>query len=184
MYPNIVLIGAEGAGKDTVAQYLFEEYGYQRHAFADALRGIAHLNPQWSSLVQAHGYEKAKREFPEVREYLINLGETIRSYEPDFFVRAMARDYDPTKGPAVITDCRYQNELNWAENNQFRVVYLERDQRFVVPQTIQYTRTDPHVLKNNGRLKDLKYSLKALVEVADWATGDVYDWDRRPVPHV
>lgn len=181
MYPNIVLIGAEGAGKDTVAQFLFEEYGFQRHAFADSLRGIAHLNPQWSSLVQAHGYEKAKREFPEVREYLVNLGETIRSYEPDFFVRAMARDYDPTKGPAVITDCRYQNELNWAEQNHFRVLYLERDHKLHIPETISYTHTDPYVLKNNGRLKDLKYNLKTLIEAAHWATDESYTWDRKAV---
>lgn len=96
----VVLIGKAGAGKDTVAEYLTVHYGFQRYAFADKLKTIA------------------RELFPEAfqgtkpRVLLQVLGERMRQIDKDVWVRYLLRRIE-TERPlrAVITDCRYSNEL-------------------------------------------------------------------------
>lgn len=40
--PNIALTGKLRAGKDTVAEYLMERYGYARYAFGDGVKDDFH----------------------------------------------------------------------------------------------------------------------------------------------
>src|SRR5688572_6506000 len=100
MKPSIGLLGANGAGKSTIADYLVEHHGYRKLSFAAPLRDLAMLNAGWADALDAvnNDYRLAKDEFPFVRQYLIDLGEKIRSYDPVFFVKALAQqitDMDP-----------------------------------------------------------------------------------------
>lgn len=123
----IGLLGYAGAGKDTVASLL---PGFERRAFADKLRELAlRINPDLcdnlngctylGSLVDYHGWDKAKREIPEVRRLLQDLGQGAREVLGDtVWIDAVLPPALPGFPPTgtydtldvVITDVRYPNE--------------------------------------------------------------------------
>jgi hypothetical protein len=126
----IGLGGHARSGKDTVAAYLIERYGFVRYAFADALRYAAlaldpivdfswdidaitwaRTNVRLSEVVAAEGWETAK-ERPEVRRTLQRYGVAIRELQPDFWINAaLSKVADETR-PVVVTDVRFPNEVD------------------------------------------------------------------------
>nr|WSW58491.1 hypothetical protein OG513_07785 [Streptomyces sp. NBC_00998] len=139
---NIGLIGRARAGKDTVGAWLTENRGYERVAFADPLKAAAlKLNPitevdatgeyyRLASDVSEFGWERTKDETPEVRRILQELGASIRTIDPEFWLRAgLARveEVNRTTGrPAVITDVRYPNEADSLKRAGFKLIHIDR----------------------------------------------------------
>lgn len=83
--------GYAGSGKDTTAAHLTHDWGFQRFAFADALRRMSEIMdpaldvrdlpindpaylPLSRILLMAGGWDEAKRRFPSVRQWLQRLG--------------------------------------------------------------------------------------------------------------
>ena len=84
-----MIIGLSGyaqSGKDSVASILTSKYGFERVAFADAIRSILwEMNPivkdsgfTVQTVVHAYGWDKAKVVFPEMRRLLQELGVSSR----------------------------------------------------------------------------------------------------------
>lgn len=138
--PLVGLIGKKRVGKDTFAAVLVEEFGFARVAFADPLKQMAlTIDPIISPLyfrgldslritdaVGQDGWEHTKDTYPEVRRFLQRLGDGVRQFDPEFWVRAGMQhaeylrhdqpygdsgDYAPAT-PVVITDVRYPNEAD------------------------------------------------------------------------
>lgn len=137
-YPLVGLIGKKRAGKDTFARVLVEEFGYRRIAFADPLKDVAlELDPlvgpaslmaldsgapkmhRLSDVVDVLGWEAAKDTVPEVRRTLQHLGQAVRKYDPEFWLRIglqeafrtrLSDGLDSPGRPVVITDVRMRNE--------------------------------------------------------------------------
>lgn len=176
-------------GKDTIGDFLAEDHGFTRMAFADALRDLAmridpmiamqvHHDIRLSDAVRTVGYEDAKDTWPEVRRFLQNLGVGCReAFDPEIWVRQVERrlrDLDPAVHDIVITDLRFPNEA--------KMVRLWRGH------TVKVTRPgfggmDAHeseralnewrfnaILENDGTLEDLRRKASELVE---WARGQV-----------
>lgn len=140
--PLVGLIGKKRAGKDTFAAVLVEEFGFARVAFADPLKEMAYtIDPllpadgtdrySLCEAVEDMGWERVKDEYPEARRFLQNLGDGVRQFDPEFWVRAgmakanalrtesttlyaWAKNEVATLGPypVVITDVRYPNEAD------------------------------------------------------------------------
>lgn len=125
----IGICGYAGTGKDTAAAYLVENYGYRRIAFADRLRELAVAqNPtvrdEWGStdtlqyFVRHRGWDRAKRELPDVRKLLQAIGQSHREVFGDNFwidqvlpyPNQIAPPWPPLAPRTVITDVRYPNE--------------------------------------------------------------------------
>lgn len=123
----IGLAGYAQVGKDTVANLLVEDYGFERLAFADALRDMLYAldpmiphhhntNEQYAysrlaALVDAYGWDEVKVRFPEVRALLQRLG-TEAGREvlgQNIWVRTAMANVKPG-GRYVFTDCRFPNE--------------------------------------------------------------------------
>lgn len=145
--PLVGLIGKKRVGKDTFAAVLVEEFGFARVAFADPLKEMAltidpivHVGYGWDDdglayglgeLVEQHGWEAVKDHYPAARRFLQRLGDGVRQFDPEFWVRAgMAQAEDLRTesttlyawaeneiakigpNPVVITDVRYPNEAD------------------------------------------------------------------------
>jgi len=130
----IGVLGKKRHGKDTFAARLTEEHGFTRFAFADALREAAlkldpiikvkadeyHHFSGWafreplllrlSEVVRYMGWERAK-ELREVRRTLERMGVGVRDLDEDFWVREVMRQVDAHRGPVVISDVRFPNEV-------------------------------------------------------------------------
>lgn len=112
-----ILIGLSGkprSGKDTVAAYLEETYGFYRYAFADYLKWIA------------YNYFKMEKDVlwgkktDESRKFLQRMGKFLTDLDSDFFisnvVEKMRKDYytcveQDRPYCAVISDVRRHQEL-------------------------------------------------------------------------
>lgn len=135
--PIIGLIGAKRSGKDTAAQRLVEGYGFERVAFADALKGAAYeMNPliadgglRLAELVDSVGWEVAKSK-PEVRRFLQELGVSMRKHtHKDIWVsvvrdRLVAARYSRRR--IVVTDVRFPNETAIVNEFGGAIIKIER----------------------------------------------------------
>lgn len=102
-----MLIGISGkqrSGKDTVAEYLINKYGFKKRNFADPLKIMAavefHISPE---LLMAKP--------DNVRKCLQLLGQAGRAFNPDFWVDQVLDDYQPDQ-KLVIADVRFKNEAD------------------------------------------------------------------------
>lgn len=119
----IGLTGHAGSGKDTAAAYLVEKHGFIRLAFADKLKDLAYRVNPWfvtcdlAYLVDNFGWDRAKREDANVRQYLQDLGQAARDTFGDAFWVDQVLTGDVFNSMRwgnryVITDVRYQNEAD------------------------------------------------------------------------
>ncbi|MFE9335285.1 hypothetical protein [Streptomyces sp. NPDC007063] len=161
--PDIALIGLARSGKDTIADYLVREHGYQRVAFADPLKDMAlRIDPlidgythadgenvqiRLSEVVERPGWERAKATYPKVRRFLQDLGVAVRAAQPDFW---LSRGLDAIQAaggdtPVVVTDCRFVNEAKALEALGFLIASVTR------PSLLVSGQRDPHISENELR---------------------------------
>lgn len=140
----IAFSGLKGSGKDTAASVLIEEFGFTKIAFADAVRDMAlAVNPiisvrtfpakvsYLSDIVNEHGWDKAKREIPEVRRILQRVGtEAGRNFlHEDIWISILKKDYPDISWENtryVITDCRFKNEADFVHESHGDICWIER----------------------------------------------------------
>lgn len=126
---NIITIsGFIGSGKDTVAEYLVNNYNYERLSFASTLKDITAILFNWSrDLLEGNTTESREwREQPDKwweeklnmpnftpRYALQYLGTDIfrQYFNTDIWVLAVENKLNSINGNVVITDCRFPNEF-------------------------------------------------------------------------
>ena len=169
--------GFAGSGKDTAAQALMEERGFERIAFADVLRDIAEaIDPyvleraeddgdiyifrRLSQVIQNYGWDYSKNEFPDVRRLLQRLGtEAGRDIlgENIWVDTAFART-DADK--IIVTDVRFPNEAEGIKARGGTLVRIERkgvDPRNDHPSETSLIDYDfDYTIDNSGSIEDLR----------------------------
>lgn len=116
---KICLCGRMRSGKDTVAHHLYIRYMFDKVAFGDALKRLAHET------------------FPDVgvlskpRALYQQFGQLMREIDPDVWVKHVERRIEGTINyrkstddhiGVVITDLRQPNEYAWAKANGFTII--------------------------------------------------------------
>jgi hypothetical protein len=169
-----MIIGVSGfarSGKDTVATTLVNECGYERVAFADAIRDILYaMNPRVGgdrlvSMVDEYGWDVAKAK-EEVRELLQSLGYAARQKIGEgVWIEAALRNLSPDKN-YVIADVRFQNEAETIRMLGGEIWRVERpDVTAVNPHISEVDMsgyTFDEVLENDGTLEQLEFLVKKL----------------------
>lgn len=172
----LALAGAAGSGKDSIADILVSEFNYAKLSFATPLRSLALLNPEYARSLDMHGgYENAKRNDPKVREYLIALGEGIRSFEPDYFANALAAQLDTiSHGNVVITDLRKENEYAVLHDWGFVFAHVRREGTY--EEGLDWIESEGALspegwitINNGGSLDQLKHGVRQLANTSHWA---------------
>lgn len=172
---KIGLIGYAGSGKDTVADHLVR-HGFARVAFADPVRDVLlSINPlvtrdglRLRDVVEAQGWDRAKREIPEVRVLLQGLGVGVRDAlgESVWLDHALQR-LDALRGPVVVTDVRYRNEALALRSRNFLLAWVQRPG--VGPANAHPSETGipvelaDAVLLNDGDIPELHEAVDALL---------------------
>ena len=148
-------------GKDLVANYLVEEYGFTKLAFADKLKEICY-QIGWNGEKDEKG-----------RQLLIDIAETSKKYNKTIWVKKVIskilKDKDKNY---VISDLRFkveQQELTELFENIFTIgiksdVY--GDNKFInsVSQIeFEHLHKD-FIIENNGKIKDIKKDVRNIME--------------------
>jgi hypothetical protein len=165
----IGLTGYAQSGKDSIANILVENYGYQRVAFADPIRKLLYeMNPtvkdggyRLQGVVDGYGWEVAKTAFPEVRTLLQTLGVGARKTFGDMFWVQQALRQVHFEGNFVITDVRYPNEAKAIRKYDGSQIWrIKRTGINPVNTHASETAMDgekvDQIFLNNGTLDDLK----------------------------
>lgn len=112
MKKTIILLSSRlpQQGKDTVGEYLINNYGFKRYAFADRVKQIATESFGWDGKKDERG-----------RKLLINVGTiTGREYNKniwiDYIIESIRKNKDDF---IVITDCRFVNEYTQIANADY-----------------------------------------------------------------
>lgn len=132
----IGISGKAGSGKDTVAAYLRNEYGYANMAFADPMKVFCQEIFDWSFDQLWGPSEEREKIDPKwgfsPRKALQLLGtEWGRALDEDMWVkiglgRALEKIKDGYPG-VVITDCRFGNELRLVRASGGSLIRLHRN---------------------------------------------------------
>ncbi|MFD2704657.1 AAA family ATPase [Salibacterium lacus] len=118
---GIALTGQMRSGKDTIAGYAAEKYGFTRFAFGDALKRLAHEVYPW---VPAE---------PKPRGLYQHMN-VMRDYDPDVWVRhcfdGIRREQESSvfKARPIITDARQQNEIDACRARGYVIIEVFADE--------------------------------------------------------
>ena len=131
------LTGPPGCGKDAMAQRLVEAHQFHRVAFADEIReALLVLDPcvqgcdRLSEIVADHGWEQAKKRWPEVRRLLQVLGTELGRdlHGTDCWVDMVFTKVDALSPDdrVVLSDVRFPNEAEAVRSRGGTVIRINR----------------------------------------------------------
>lgn len=181
--PTVIgFTGYAQSGKDTAAQFLVEK-GFKRLAFADILRtSLYALNPivlgkyglltelRVRDIVDRHGWDYAKTQYPEIRELLQRLGTEVGRdlYGENFWVERVTKQIHGSDR-VVITDVRFDNEEAAVHNLGGKVFRIVRPGNTAANLHASEQRIDrlfvDGVIPNNGSLEEYREAVLSAVGV-------------------
>jgi hypothetical protein len=124
----IGLVGYPRSGKDAAAGQLVAHHGYHRIAFGDGVKSLLMATDPYYQDDLAY-LERCKAEgLNNTRERLQNLGQTLRDFDPDFWVKTAMKKIKslPDDSKVIITDIRYQNEFHLVKDLGGEIVGVTR----------------------------------------------------------
>ena len=174
MTPTLIgLTGHAGSGKSTAAE-LLAKYGYTVTHIADPIRRIAYASmPSIRRVVDAYGWDQAKRISPEVRPTLQALGDAIRAEFGDDFLtdKALFGDDSPADDdPLVVADVRTSLEATsvmWCGDDSAPSIIIEITRTGTTPANGHHLERGIDrdlidlTIANDGTIEDLEAALVA-----------------------
>ena len=149
--PDLGLVGWMRSGKDSVADWLIEMYGYRKMGFATALK--AEVARGVGCTIEELNEEPLKS---QVRQVLQVWGtEFRRGQDPNYWVNK-ALDWISVPGPHgsrlwrrddpyVFTDVRFQNEIDMLRDHGFLIVHVDMPLCEVVTYFEEYGKTEEEI---------------------------------------
>lgn len=139
----ISLTGLIGSGKDTVADYLVDEYGFTRDAFASTVKDVLAAVFSWDREMLEGRTKSAREQRNQVDEWWANrlelpeftprwamqhIGTDVfrQHFHDDIWIAALENRLSKHKGHVVITDARYPNELEMVRRLNGQCWHVER----------------------------------------------------------
>lgn len=179
-----MIIGLSGyaqVGKDTVANYLVEKYGFVKVSFADPIReallkldphisdypGLPNIKLSW--IVKKGGWEEVKANSPYTRNLLQRLGTEVgrEMFGDDFWVTQgllRAKEHDRV----VFADVRFPNEALAIKHNNGLVWRVNKKGHAPVnlhPSEVALDNFDfDNVLLNNSDINELQKNVDNIMQ--------------------
>ena len=152
--PIIALLGPRGCGKSSIARLLCN-HGYETASFANPLRKLAGVC----------GPERIND-----RGLLLEMGEILRTCDPQFFLRSMANALQSKTTPVVIDDLRFQREYDWLKQKGAIMIRLTLDEKIQLKRVMERDTLTQHQAmeiiscNDEGRLADCQADLSLVSE--------------------
>ena len=163
----IGLVGYPRSGKDTIAALLVRKHSYQRMAFGDKVKELLlATDPVYGDDIRRLEDYK-DRDVHDTRGKLQRLGQTLRDWDPDFWVSSAEV---PSGDLVVVSDIRYPNEARWVTEQGGVLVGVERPERGPVNDHESEKNTElllqetDFLICNSGTLEDLEAASDRLAE--------------------
>jgi hypothetical protein len=167
-------VGRKGVGKDTAADVLVQKQGFVRKKFAQPIKDICSIAFQ----VPPSLFNGPEKELP-VKKHQLSPRQMMQLVGTDFFRAHLNENFwirhfedwvlaEPPFTSVVVTDIRFQNELDVVKRLEGLVIKIERSSG----EGRHKDTTDQHVTESG--VEDLKN-----VDVVVHNDGSVQDlWDR------
>lgn len=174
MHRLIGVAGLARTGKDTVGQYLTQQYNYVRVSLADPIKHYIHvLNPYLADgrrivdVVEEIGIEAAK-EIEEVRRLYQVFGTDVgRDIDNNMWLNLAGRRLDQLE-KAVITDVRFPNEAEFVRERGGVVIYIDRPAAVKVNNHASEnglcSEYYDYLIVNNGNLAQLHFKVDTILQ--------------------
>lgn len=139
----IGICGFKSSGKDTIADYLIQNYGFKRLSFASALKDIISIMFDWPR-DKLEGLTKEDREWREQidpwwsktlniqllspRYVMQYFGTDLlrNNFHPDIWVKIVENQLNKYEN-IVISDCRFENEINMIVRYGGKIIQVHRN---------------------------------------------------------
>jgi hypothetical protein len=177
------MIGKAGSGKDTVGDYLVEEFGFFRSSLAAPLKACI----KTMFMLDHHTvYDREARELPlddfpdwSVRKLLQFVGTELfrNNFDQDVWVKLLKRQIRQCDlSRVVVTDVRFPNELNGikkmeeTDNVDVKFIKVIRNGVVGVDVGIKNHESEAHdligdfIIENNGTIDDLKRETERIMK--------------------
>ena len=142
----IGIMGKKGSGKDTVSDYLVENYQFHKLAFADPIKQVAQimfdfteqqLNGELKETIDKRWgisprevFQKLGTEFGQfdLPKYFPILGEKVNR---NFWVERLKIEYGklPDNSNVIVSDVRFNHEIEAIKKMGGKIIYIERNER-------------------------------------------------------
>lgn len=178
----IGLHGFTGSGKDTAADILGVIQGYERYAFADALRdALETIDPlvgaekSLMTVVDELSWEEAKRHRiygPELRRLMQRTNDAFRAlFGDDVWLNILIAEIASSGGfsadhPVVISDVRHDNEAEWIRSQGGLVWRIVRPGTGPLNDHLSEAGLSPHLVDRTIRNDSTRAVLSARVAEA------------------
>lgn len=147
----IGLLGYNGAGKDTVADYLVQHHKFQKIAFGDALKDAVASIFGWDrqllqgDTVQSRQWRETVDDYWQTtpRKVLETFGTDVcrQHYDTHLWIKSLHKKLlnminNNEDAHIVVTDCRFDNEIQLIKQLNGYLIRIERDPQPVWKQYI------------------------------------------------
>jgi hypothetical protein len=164
----IAVAGAAGAGKDTAATILRDNFGFSTYAFASPIKAALCAMFGWDPALMDNRVWK-ETTIPDIgkspREMMQTLGtEWGRELvNQRLWLLLARRNIEAAKAAGlpglVLTDCRFKNEAEFVHEHGGKVIELRRRRLDAVAAHVSERPLDPHLvdlrINNDGSIADL-----------------------------
>ena len=179
----VALVGTAGAGKDSIADVLTQQFDFERLAFADPLKKAC---KEVFGLTDAQLHDRNEKEKVDPfwhrspREMFQQVGTLMKQVDEDVWVSSLLRHADALvsqKKDVIITDCRYKNEAQALRNkyNAIIVRVIRTDNTAGTTHSEHTSETEQQTLDadftvhNDSSLEELQRKVSALMlEIIDF----------------
>ena len=187
----IGICGFKSSGKDTIAEYLIKEYGFKKVSFASTLKDIISIMFGWSR-DKLEGITKEDREWREkidpwwsktLKIPLLSPRYVMQYFGTDLFRNHFHEDIwvkivenklhkyleEDISCNVVITDCRFNNEINMILQLGGKIIQVHRNSsrevKCIHSSEIEWIRCHKdYDIENVGTIKELEEKVKYILE--------------------
>lgn len=174
--PPLLVIGLKGkagSGKDTVADYLVQKYGFEKISMAQPLKDIVSIITGWSAESLAGNTKQSRIDRDTIihpdfnltgRQLLQTIGTDVfrHHFDENIWIKIALRKIGEYHGLVVVPDIRFTNEAESIQSigGQIIHIYRDMDNQEIHKHESEQSFTSPNeiTIENNGSFEDL-YSI-------------------------